>query len=68
MATGTACESAESLTLGTACHLRERERKRGRQQESGEARDRGHKVNSGRAGEVVKYVFPKSDGCSCSKD
>lgn len=28
MATHTVCESAESLTLGTACHLRESERQR----------------------------------------
>ncbi len=47
LATHAACESAESLTLGTACHLRaieseREERERGRRQESGEAHDRGH--------------------------
>lgn len=48
---------------------RETERERDKQQERGETHDRGHRVvNSSRVGEVVKYVFPKCDGCRWWKD
>ena len=63
MAAHTACESAESLTLGTACHLRERERERERERQM--VRKAARLMAEGTQREwwpsdgVSKYVFPK---------
>lgn len=62
LAAHSACESAELLTLGVACHLRER--KRGAEgKEVAKLMTEG-RVSGCRVGEVVNYVLSTSDGCS----